>query len=201
MATPRALLGNTCSDAQGSRHAARPRATSDRRDRTRRSGRGRAGDPRTATTRSARERQEAAGGADECEPSVLPGRPLADTRQPLDVPADRAGIRLMLLRHEVRLGGLLDRQVDPLGDGVDHRLARRTKLLGRGRRSRVRNRTTPKPVVLPAFWRERLLRRLQVAPQVHRAVEHAEYLYVARRRDQVGDPVVPVQEDPHRRVV
>jgi hypothetical protein len=73
------------------------------------------------------------------EASVLPARSLADEGQPLDVAPDRSGIRLVLRRHVVRLGDLLDREVDPLGDGVDHHLARQTRFWVVARRSKVRN--------------------------------------------------------------
>ena len=75
--------------------------------------------------------QEATGGAIEGEPSVLPGRALAQTREPLHVAPDRAGIRLVRFRQRVRLGGLLLRQLESLHDRVDNRVTRRPELLGR----------------------------------------------------------------------
>src|SRR5439155_13063391 len=49
--------------------------------------------------------EEATGGAIEGEPSVLPGCALTQSREPLHVAPDRAGIRLVLFSHCVRLGG------------------------------------------------------------------------------------------------
>src|SRR5438874_13719361 len=54
--------------------------------------------------------QEATGGAVEGEASILPGRALTESRQPLHVAPDGAGIRLVLFRQRVRLGGVLMRQ-------------------------------------------------------------------------------------------
>ena len=76
--------------------------------------------------------EEATGGAVEGEPSVLPGRALTESRQPLHVAPDGSGIRLVLFRQRVRLGGLLLRQIESLHDRVEHRVARRTELLGGG---------------------------------------------------------------------
>ena len=76
--------------------------------------------------------QEAAGGAIEGEPSVLPGRALAQSREPLHVAPDRTGIRLVCFRQFVRLGGLLLRQLQSLHDRIDDRVTRRPELLGRG---------------------------------------------------------------------
>src|SRR5258708_861811 len=76
--------------------------------------------------------QEAAGGAIEGEASVLPGRALAETCQPLHVAPDRAGIRLVLFRQRVRLVGLLLRQIESPRDRLEHRIARGSELLGGG---------------------------------------------------------------------
>ena len=76
--------------------------------------------------------QEAAGGAIEGEPAVLPGRALAQTREPLHVAPDRTGIRLERLCQRVRLCGLLLRQIESLHSRVNHRVTRRPELLGRG---------------------------------------------------------------------
>ena len=76
--------------------------------------------------------QEAAGGAIEGEPSVLPGRALTQTREPLHVAPDRTGIRLVRFRQRVRLGGLLLRQLESLHGRVNDRVTRRPELLGRG---------------------------------------------------------------------
>ncbi len=58
--------------------------------------------------------QEATGSAIEGEPSVLPGRALAQTCEPLHVAPDRAGIRLVCFRQVVRLSGVLLRQLKSL---------------------------------------------------------------------------------------
>src|SRR3954447_17355239 len=65
--------------------------------------------PHGVTERSVHCSQEAAGGLVERESSVLPGRMLTESRQPLHVTPERAGIRLVLLRQCVRLRGLLAR--------------------------------------------------------------------------------------------
>ena len=65
--------------------------------------------PHGVTERSVHFGQEAAGGLVERESSVLPGRVLTESRQPLHVAPDRAGIRLVLVRQCVRLRGLLAR--------------------------------------------------------------------------------------------
>ena len=75
--------------------------------------------------------EEATGGAIEREASVLPGCALTETCQPLHVTPDRTGIRLVLLRQRVRLGGLLLRQIESLHGRVEHRVARVPELLGR----------------------------------------------------------------------
>src|SRR5438093_652596 len=54
--------------------------------------------PARRGTRSVDRGQEAAGGAIEGEPSVLPGRALTQSREPLHVAPDRSGIRLVLFR-------------------------------------------------------------------------------------------------------
>ncbi len=74
--------------------------------------------------------QEATGGAIEGESSVLPGRALTQSRESLHVPPDRSGIRLVLLGQCVRLSGLLLRQIQSRRDRIEHRVARRTELLG-----------------------------------------------------------------------
>ena len=74
--------------------------------------------------------EEAAGGLVERESSVLPGRALAESCQPLHVAPDRSRIRLMLFRQRVRLGGLFPRQIESLRDRIEHRVACRTELLG-----------------------------------------------------------------------
>ena len=61
--------------------------------------------------------EEAAGGAIEGEPSVLPGRALTESRQPLHVAPDRTGIRLVAFGQVVRLRGLLLREIDPSHGG------------------------------------------------------------------------------------
>jgi hypothetical protein len=76
--------------------------------------------------------QKATGGEIESEPPVLPGRALTEPCQPLHITPNRSGIRLMLLRQGVRLRGLLLRQLESLHDRVDHRVTRRTELLGGG---------------------------------------------------------------------
>ena len=75
--------------------------------------------------------QEAAGGAVERESSVLPGRALTQSRESLHVAPDRTGIRLVLFRERVRLGGVLLRHVMPLHDRFDDGFTSRTELLGR----------------------------------------------------------------------
>ena len=79
--------------------------------------------------------QEATGGAVESEASILPGRALTQTRQPLHVAPEGAGVRLVLLRQRVRLGGVLLRQVESLHDRLEHRVPRGSELLGGGRSS------------------------------------------------------------------
>ena len=76
--------------------------------------------------------QEATGGAVESEASILPGRALTETRQPLHVAPDGTGVRLVLLRQRVRLGGLLLRQIESLHSRVEHRVPRGSELLGSG---------------------------------------------------------------------
>lgn len=76
--------------------------------------------------------QEAAGGAIESEASVLPGRALAETRQPLHVAPDGTGIRLVFFRQRIRLVGLLLRQIESPRDRLEHRVARGSELLGGG---------------------------------------------------------------------
>src|SRR5437868_846576 len=88
--------------------------------------------PRDDGRGSVDRRQEATCGAIEAEPSVLPGRALAETRQSLHVAPDRAWIRLELLRERVRLAGLLLRHVESLYGHVDHRVTRRSEFLGHG---------------------------------------------------------------------
>ena len=75
---------------------------------------------------------EATGGAIKREPSVLPGRALTQTCQPLHVAPHRTGIRLVRLRQVVRLAGVLLRQLESLHDRVNNRVTRRSELLGRG---------------------------------------------------------------------
>src|SRR6185295_1344478 len=77
-------------------------------------------------------REEAACGAIEREPSVLPGRALTETRQSLHVTPDRPWIRLELLRERVRLGGLLLRYIESLNGRVEHRVASRPEFLRHG---------------------------------------------------------------------
>src|SRR4051794_16699577 len=77
-------------------------------------------------------REEATAGAIEGEPSVLPGRALTQTRQPLYVAPDGAGVRLILFRQHVRLRGLLLRHIESLYGRVEHRVARGTEFLGHG---------------------------------------------------------------------
>ena len=76
--------------------------------------------------------EEATGGAIEGEASVLPGRVLTQSRESLHVAPDRSGIRLVLLGQCVRLSGLLLRQIQSRRDRIEHRVARRTELLGDG---------------------------------------------------------------------
>src|SRR5882672_6194644 len=73
--------------------------------------------------------QEAARGAIDGESSVLPGRVLTQSREPLHVPPHRTGIRLELLRQRVRLSGMLLRQIQSLHSRLENRLARGTELL------------------------------------------------------------------------
>ena len=80
--------------------------------------------------------EEATGGAIEGESSVLPGRALTHSREPLHVAPDGARIRLVLLSHCVRLGGLLLRDVDSLHDRIDDRLLRLTEFPGGGPQDR-----------------------------------------------------------------
>src|ERR1041385_5621610 len=82
-------------------------------------------------------REEAACGAIEREPSVLPGRALTETRQPLHVTPDRTGIRLELLRERVCLDGLFLRHIESLNGRVEHRVARRSELLRHGAQDSV----------------------------------------------------------------
>src|SRR4029450_13588286 len=72
------------------------------------------------------------GGEIESEPPVLPGRALTEPCQPLHITPNRSGIRLMLFRQGVRLRGLLLRQLESLNDRIEHRVTRRTELLGGG---------------------------------------------------------------------
>ena len=76
--------------------------------------------------------QEATGGAIEGEPTILPGRALTQTREPLHVAPDRTGIRLVRFRQRVRLGGLLLRQFESLHGRINDRVACRPDFLGRG---------------------------------------------------------------------
>jgi hypothetical protein len=62
--------------------------------------------------------QEATGGAIKRESSVLPGRALTQTCEPLHVAPDRTGIRLVRFRQVVRLAGVLLRQLESLHDGI-----------------------------------------------------------------------------------
>src|SRR3954468_19001816 len=72
------------------------------------SGRARCGDvPAPQRPGSVDRGEEATGGAVEDEASVLPGCALTESRQSLHVAPDRTGIRLVLLREDVRLRGLL----------------------------------------------------------------------------------------------
>src|SRR4051812_17063493 len=77
-------------------------------------------------------REEAACGAIERKPSVLPGRALTETRQSLHVTPDRTWICLELLRERVRLRGLLLRHIESLNGRVEHRVARRSEFLRHG---------------------------------------------------------------------
>src|SRR5215831_7580157 len=86
--------------------------------------------PRDDERGSVDRRQEPTGGAIEREPSVLPGRTLAETRQSLYVAPHRTRIRLELLCERIRLAGLLLRHVEPLHGRVDHRVTGRTEFLG-----------------------------------------------------------------------
>ncbi len=65
--------------------------------------------------------QEATGGTVEGEAAVLPRRALTESRQSLHVTPDRSGIRLVLFRQRVRLGGLLLRQIESLHDRIENR--------------------------------------------------------------------------------
>src|SRR4051812_33322942 len=86
--------------------------------------------PRGCERGSVDRREEATCGAIEHEPPVLPGRTLTETGQPLHVAPHGTWVRLELLRERVRLAGLLLRQIKPLNGRLDHRVARRPKLLG-----------------------------------------------------------------------
>src|SRR5256885_5624733 len=86
--------------------------------------------PRDDGRGSVDRRQEATCGAIEGEPSVLPGRALAETRQSLHVAPEGAWIGLELLRECVRLAGLLLRHVESLNGRIEHRVARRSEFLG-----------------------------------------------------------------------
>ena len=88
--------------------------------------------PTATITRSLHRGEETAGGAIEREARVLPGRALAETCQPLHVPPDRAGIRLVLFRQHEGVGGELPRQLQSLDRRLDHLLTGRAELLGRG---------------------------------------------------------------------
>ena len=88
--------------------------------------------PHGVRGRSVHRGQEAAGGLVESESSVLPGRVLTESCQPLHVAPDRAWIRLVLLRQRVCLRGLLARQIESLHDRIEYRVARRTELQGDG---------------------------------------------------------------------
>ena len=76
--------------------------------------------------------QEAAGGAIDDVPSVLPGRALTESCQALHVAPDRTGIRLVFFRQRVRLGGLLLRDVDSPNGRFNHCVPCASKLLGCG---------------------------------------------------------------------
>ena len=76
--------------------------------------------------------QEAAGRAIEGESAILPGCALAQTREPLHIAPDGAGIRLEHFRQRVRLCGLLLRQLESLNDRVNDRVTCRPEFLGRG---------------------------------------------------------------------
>src|SRR5262245_2644326 len=86
--------------------------------------------PHGKVTWSADRGEKTTGGAIQCEPSVLPGRLLAQSREPLDVAPHRTWIRFELIRQRVRLGGVLLRQIQPLHDRFEHRLTRRAEFLG-----------------------------------------------------------------------
>src|SRR5437879_11606973 len=75
--------------------------------------------------------QEATGGAVEGEASILPRRALTESRQPLHVAPDGAGIRLVLFRQRVRLSGLLLRQFESPQYRLEHRVPRIAQLLSR----------------------------------------------------------------------
>ena len=60
--------------------------------------------------------QEAAGGAIESEPSILPGGALTQSRESLHVAPDGTGIRLVLFRECVRLRSVLLRHIMSLHD-------------------------------------------------------------------------------------
>ena len=87
---------------------------------------------RTARTRSVNRGQETTGGDIQSEPSILPGCALTEPCQSLHVAPNRSGIRLVLFRQGVRLRGLLLRQLESLNDRIEHRVTRRTELLGGG---------------------------------------------------------------------
>ena len=73
--------------------------------------------------------QEATGSAIDDVSSVLPGSALTESCQSLHVAPDRTGIRFVLLRQRVRLGGLLLRQIESPNGRFDHCVPRRPKLL------------------------------------------------------------------------
>src|SRR4029453_8475569 len=77
-------------------------------------------------------REEAACGAIEREPSVLPGRVLTETGQSLHIAPHRTWVRLELLRERIRLAGLLLRHIEPLHGRLEYRVTRWSKLLGHG---------------------------------------------------------------------
>jgi hypothetical protein len=76
--------------------------------------------------------QEATGGAIEGEPTILPGRALTQTREPLHVAPDRTRVRLVRFRQGVRLCGLLLRQFESLHGCINDGVACRPDFLPGG---------------------------------------------------------------------
>ena len=95
--------------------------------------------------------EQAAGRLIEREPRVLPGRALAESRQPLHVAPHRPRVRLERVRQAVRLERLLPRQVESRRRSLENLLARRAEFLAGGPQD-------PRAIVVEAdgIWKPRV---------------------------------------------